>query len=118
MPRRKSTAHVAFAKALADLVANTATPDAESTSGLASDILFDMSNEVGISVDHPTLVRGYVLAALDKLDNDELDGYEHEHAEEMLGHLRELVANCSEERFNEIFDHYHPMRKGATNATN
>ncbi len=106
MPRRKKGSHAVFAQRLASVLADTETEDGQATSQLAGDILYDMQCTVDIHVDHPALARAYILAALEKMDNDEVNN--RRGAKEYLGHLRELASGCSDERFAEIYALYHP----------
>jgi hypothetical protein len=92
-----------FAEQVEDLVRHWSTrPE---VSSLVSNIVFDLQNEVGISVDHPGVVRLFLLASFDELKNPN-PSLSRKRAAEMLGHITELLNGCSPRRLKNIDKRY------------
>lgn len=71
---------------------------------LISDILFELSNNVGIDTTHPALVKAYMLAISAKW-GDISDVHE---AVRMLTQIRDLMNGCTQARLEEIDAEYQP----------
>lgn len=75
---------------------------------LINDILFELSNNVGIDTTHPALVRAYMLAISAKWG----DISDVREAVRMLTQIRDLMNGCTQARLEEIDAEYQPHLYG------
>lgn len=78
--------------------------DGEARAQLIDDILYDVSSTTQITPCHPKLVRSYVLAIFDKLND--LDQHGYESVQRAFAAIRDLTNLCSDARFEEIDRHW------------